>query len=812
MSNEHLDLIKSNCLETLGREHFEKLNQESCISMEVAKLANLTSMASEEVFKKFGHSSVAIRFPYWSLMFNDWKGDYRVRFDNPKIVSNTGKRQRYSQPKDSSTTLYCLPSDVVKINNINIPLIWTEGEKKHLSIRSHKFSEKYAVISAPGCWGYISDGEVSKEYDCIPLKNREVFFVGDNDLRFNENIFNGYKKLIEYFISRGAFVNLVDLGEKAMIANKCGADDFLKEFGEREFIERMNNPIVKLANPEWLLTQGLCDDEFFAQSACASDEQFEVLEKKITGLFGINRGQLRKKLKKAKNQFNLLCDPDDKIFYDDTAETNNQYTERASKKISKRHNLLILKNTLLVVDYEKREVQFLSSTKSLKGFLRSAINVSTWNRNYEVGSMHFQQDCIDQIKYSPKKYFKDVDEVESIVNVPYVFGQDQELLNGVFDNICHLSKPLSLDYVVDKDTNPLFKVLNYLPFKTEGDRDDFLGCLIGLFFIPYHLGDHPMLIIKGDAPGNGKSTLSEIIDTLVNHEPSGALSFKSNEEELEKQISTKLLRSSVVIIDNIRSDRPVSSPVLERCVSEKVLTFRELGSQNTLERANDCLFVLTLNGGTFSGDLLDRSIVIELAHEKKKKEAFPHSGQISDYVKKHKDEILQTLAIMIRKSYFHESFSDRQYNLHRFNDFANKIKNIMAANGYTFLENSKEKSMSSDPLLIALVRLTQEEKGTHLVSMAEIKKSDSEGKNFFYYPKSASDIVEEIKIRKYEFQNDLQSAMLGKQLQRLASQGASIVEYDDERFKVEIECVKSGKGGRNKSYSVKSSLIEAGNL
>lgn len=196
----------------LSMAHSQKLNNESCISEEVIRLANLSSMSPEEVSERFGHLSSAIRFPYWSLTFDDYRGDCRVRFDIPKIDAKTGKSQRYCQSKGSSTTLFCLPSDVSKIKNINIPLIWTEGEKKHLSIRSQKFSEKYAVISAPGCWGHMSDGHVSEEYDCIPLKNREISFVGDSDFRTNENIFEGYKKLIKYFISKGAIVNLINLG------------------------------------------------------------------------------------------------------------------------------------------------------------------------------------------------------------------------------------------------------------------------------------------------------------------------------------------------------------------------------------------------------------------------------------------------------------------------------------------------------------------------------------------------------------------------------------------------------------------------
>jgi hypothetical protein len=790
----------------LSIEHATKLYKESGITKEVAELAKLSSMMPEEVSERFGHSAAAIRFPYPSLMFNDWKGDYRVRFDKPRIDVKTEKEQRYSQLRGSSTTLYYLPDDLPKIKNSNFPLIFTEGEKKHLSIRSCEFSKEYAVISTPGCFGYLSDGQVSQEYEHIPLCGRDVFFVGDSDFRTNRNVFSGYRRLIEYFISKGAIVHLIDLTIVESF-KKYGADDFIVEFGAEELIKRLKNPIVKLESVERLLDQSISKDEFFYRGVCSSAKQFKNSGEKISNRFGVcQENKAIEFLKKAKIQFEMLCDADDEIIFNDSTESNNEFIVKICYKISKRYSLYIIRNTLVIVDYKKATYALLSNVFSMRGFLRGAISVKKLKASFDYKYFPLQEEFIEQIFYNPSKYFKGVKEIKSIVNLPYVFGQDGNFESGIHKDICHLSKSLPPIPHINRTESPLFKVLNYLPFKSREDRCDFLGCLVGLFFIPYHLGSHPMIILKGDGPGVNKSTIAEIIDVLVNAIPSGSIAFKANEEELEKQVATKILKSSIVIIDNMRSTQTISSPLLEKCATDTVLTFRQLGSQKALERPNDCLFILTLNGGTFSEDILDRSIVIELSHEAKKKEEFPYNGMISEYVREHKDEILQELGSMIRSASLHESFSKKTIGLHRFNDWASKVKNVMNFHGFSFLDTYKTKKMSSDPLLISLVRLVLEEKPHHPFYVPKVEEFGTK-KFFFDEPKSAREILDEIKERKYELQNDLSVALLGKQLQRVAKNQNNVFEYEDERYSISVECLKSSKGGNNKTYSVKAVLI-----
>ena len=51
----------------------------------------------------------------------------------------------------------------------------------------------------------------------------------------------------------------------------------------------------------------------------------------------------------------------------------------------------------------------------------------------------------------------------------------------------------------------------------------------------------------------------------------------------------------VLFIDNVRVRGEMASPVLERCVTDPVLSFRRLGGNQEISRDNDVLLVLTMN-------------------------------------------------------------------------------------------------------------------------------------------------------------------------------------------------------------------------
>lgn len=803
---EHIDFL-AKCSESKYEleECLSKLKQESGINEDVAYMANLIVMSADDVFKKFGHNSSGLCFPYPSLRFNDYGKSFRIRFDRPKKDLNNGKEQRYSQPPSSSTSLYLLLQDIEKIKNRFIPLIITEGEKKHLSLKSHL--NEFAIISMPGCYGYMKEGEVSDEYDLIPFENREVYFVGDSDFRTNRNVFNGYVKLIKYLISKKAKVFLVDLSVEGKF-KKYGADDFIVEFGIEELKKRMSLPILVLEPIDSLITKELSSNEFFLRVSCDTEENFARHENGIKIKYDKSGLNFKKLIKHGSLQLEKLCNPDDEIIFSDTLENNNQFIINACSKIRKKHVLYLLRNTLVIVDFKNSKFTILSNFFLLKGFMRSVLNVKKLTRQFDYKYFPLQDEFIEQVFYNPQKYFLGIEEIGSIINLPYVFSEDDKFLNGVFNEICHIGNSSNGLTTFNRENSPLFKVLNYLPFKTREDCCDFLGFLIGLFFVPYHLGSHPMIILKGDGPGVSKSTLAEIIDILLNEVFSGSIAFKSSEEELEKQFATKILKSSVVIIDNMRSSRSISSPLLEKCATDPVLSFRQLGSQKSIERPNDCIFILTLNGGTFSEDILDRSIVIELSHENKSKLPFEFNGLISEFVKEHKREIIRELGTMIKVAHNGSKSYRPIEGMHRFNSWANKVNHVMTFNGFSFLNSHKTKKMSNDPLLVSLVRLSTEPMKDAVYELGRLQGFTLD-RFFFDEAKSSSEILEEIKIRKLEQQDDLSVAMLGKQLQRLSKQNKPRVEYEDTLYDLSVECLKSTKGGNNKTYKVQAVPVEA---
>jgi hypothetical protein len=96
-------------------------------------------------------------------------------------------------------------------------------------------------------------------------------------------------------------------------------------------------------------------------------------------------------------------------------------------------------------------------------------------------------------------------------------------------------------------------------------------------------------------------------------EPS-TVSYVAEDVELEKQLATRIeCGDRVIVIDNVKTSRPIESQVLERCVTDSRPAFRRLGSNSSITRAqNDLLFVLTMNIVQLGSDLRRRALPVNL--------------------------------------------------------------------------------------------------------------------------------------------------------------------------------------------------------
>jgi predicted P-loop ATPase len=227
------------------------------ISVEIASAAGIYRVPSLEGRALLGRKDSG---DYSGLVFvYRWPGDSyvylcRLRLDHPPWEG--GKVQyRYLTAAGTRNRLYLPPCDPILLDNLNLPLLVTEGEKKCLAlwrmaleIGNGTGSPAFVPIGLPGVHGWR--GTIGSESDShgkrIPEKgpiadlnriawlNRTVTILFDANAATNPKVQYARRDLARELARRGANVYIADLPE-AVGVNGC--DDYLHIFGVEKLAE-----------------------------------------------------------------------------------------------------------------------------------------------------------------------------------------------------------------------------------------------------------------------------------------------------------------------------------------------------------------------------------------------------------------------------------------------------------------------------------------------------------------------------------------------------------------------------------------------
>lgn len=123
------------------------------------------------------------------------------------------KYPKYLQKKGSGNRLYIPDFARMHLQDVDMPLYITEGEKKALKA----CQEGLCCIAIAGLWNWTNgEKQLIKDFDDILLKNREVFIVPDSD--WLEPTMHGYLKNLKQAVSKLAF-KLKERGAKVFIVS-----------------------------------------------------------------------------------------------------------------------------------------------------------------------------------------------------------------------------------------------------------------------------------------------------------------------------------------------------------------------------------------------------------------------------------------------------------------------------------------------------------------------------------------------------------------------------------------------------------------
>ncbi|MEX0718069.1 MAG: hypothetical protein WD066_15865 [Planctomycetaceae bacterium] len=203
------------------------------------------------------------------------------------------------------------------------------------------------------------------------------------------------------------------------------------------------------------------------------------------------------------------------------------------------------------------------------------------------------------------------------------------------------------------DTEHLDALLRDFCFKTPADRTNYLGVLLTAILIPRFIGSKPAALFNGNQPGLGKTILAQTIAILRDGQSAETATYNRNDEEFEKTLGAIVRRGvTTVVIDNAKGGRSgdrIESACLERCITDKILSFRLLGQSATIRAENSHIFCITANTTDVGRDIVTRSVVINLHHEGDPARRKFAIADPEGYAEDHRLELLGELLGMVER-------------------------------------------------------------------------------------------------------------------------------------------------------------------
>jgi putative DNA primase/helicase len=193
---------------SLDSDHYQDL-QKSGLSDSTIKDAGIKSVPKDQINKKLGFNIDGLISMY-EIPFDDNYSRYKVFYEQGKEFNKDGdKKPKYLARQGSGNRLYIPAAAKSILDDVNIPLELTEGEKKALKA----CQEGLHCIGIAGLWNWKVKGkdELIPDFDKVALDGRTIYFVPDNDWLKPNN--KGKRKNLKQAVNSLACL-LIDRGAK----------------------------------------------------------------------------------------------------------------------------------------------------------------------------------------------------------------------------------------------------------------------------------------------------------------------------------------------------------------------------------------------------------------------------------------------------------------------------------------------------------------------------------------------------------------------------------------------------------------------
>lgn len=268
--------------------------------------------------------------------------------------------------------------------------------------------------------------------------------------------------------------------------------------------------------------------------------------------------------------------------------------------------------------------------------------------------------------------------------------------------------PATVGGVIDRLPRLLRDMVQESHWATPVDLTNYIGIALGVLLMPSFIGQHPAVIIWGNKPEIGKSTIAQKLAILVDGEPADVLPLlPSNDKEIEhRMVGVLVAGRKTFFFDNTKGT--INSPFIEQNVTAPGIAPRIMHTQKSMERPNDVLWVFTTNDGAPSDDLISRSINVRLHYEGVASEHvfMTSEHEALNFVRENRHGILAELAGMVIR--WLELGRPQVVTPCRFRSFGSIVGSILAANGLPgFNSNAREESQANSPRSQQIVALAE---------------------------------------------------------------------------------------------------------
>lgn len=226
------------------------INSESLLKSFASLDFQKSGISQETICKYFSNEYLVNRNDSWILYYPNLLQDTKSDYCSKRLKNVQKGGNKYYRPKNETSRIFRpidLPCEFLE--NINYPLIITEGEKKAIKAVDDGFS--CIAIAGVWCWKSkkTSDG-IIPDLKKIKWNGRDVYLCFDNDLNEKPQVKNAFDALTIQLQNYGAKVHRIFLPENE---EKIGLDDYLIKFGKEEFQKLIEISPVEKTKTEMLM-------------------------------------------------------------------------------------------------------------------------------------------------------------------------------------------------------------------------------------------------------------------------------------------------------------------------------------------------------------------------------------------------------------------------------------------------------------------------------------------------------------------------------------------------------------------------------